>query len=171
MTAAKFVPLLLIFASLLAASCGPPPENASRESSQDRPRERASATSPPAEPTGEETAPAPEKTAENAAKERAAKGRSAAEKPGRKETGKVGEVEIRALKYLPGPVTVPPGTTVRWVNEDRALHTVTSEGSGGPLQSEELERGDSYEHMFREPGQYDYYCVVHPFMKSGVTVE
>ena len=80
------------------------------------------------------------------------------------------EVKIRGLEYLTGPVTVSPRTTVRWVNEDRALHTVTSEGPGGPLESGELGRGDAYEHTFREAGQYDYYCTVHPFMKSGVTV-
>ncbi len=68
-------------------------------------------------------------------------------------------------------MTVSPGTTVRWTNEDQALHTVTSEDSGGPLQSKELEQGESYEYTFRKPGPYDYYCTVHPFMKSGVTVE
>jgi plastocyanin len=41
----------------------------------------------------------------------------------------------------------------------------------GPLRSKELGKGGSYEYTFREPGQYDYYCTVHPFMKSGVTVE
>ncbi len=84
---------------------------------------------------------------------------------------KVVKVNVRALKYLPGPITISPGTTVRWINEDQALHTVTSEDPGGPLRSEELEKGESYEYTFRKPGQYDYYCTVHPFMKSGVTVE
>jgi len=119
----------------------------------------------------EETTPAPEKTSGEATKEKAAEARAARKEPKAEAEDKVVEVKIEGLKYLPGPVTVSPGTTVRWVNEDRALHTVTSEGSGGPLASEKLGRGESYEYTFRKPGQYDYYCVVHPFMKSGVTVK
>ena len=170
---------MLISASLLAASCGPPPsEGAPSDSSRAQQREEAAATAPTTEMAREET-PTPEKTTESAAKERTAGGVKAGQEPRpkkvpeEKETPKekVVEVKVRALEYLPGPVTVSPGTTVRWVNEDRALHTVTSEGAGGPLKSEELGRGDSYEYTFREPGQYDYYCVVHPFMKGGVTVE
>lgn len=160
-----FVPLL-VGVSLLAGSCGSPTEGAPTKSSQAQPRGEATATAPTTGMTREETtATAPEKTAADAAKER-----PAGEKPKPKEetSEKIVEVRIGGLQYLPGPVTVSPGTTVRWVNEDRALHTVTSEG---PLQSEELEGGDSYGYTFREPGRYDYYCAVHPFMKSGVTVE
>jgi plastocyanin len=171
--------VLLISVSLLAASCGSPPEDTSSEPSSAQQREEAAATAPATEMTREETTATPEKTTESAAKERAAGGVKAGkeprpnEAPKEKETPKekVVEVKVRALEYLSGPVPVSPGTTVRWVNEDRALHTVTSEDAGGPLASEELGRGESYEYTFREPGQYDYYCVVHPFMKSGVTVE
>ena len=170
--------LLLISVSLLAASCGSPPENASSNSSRAQQREEATATAPTTGMAREETTSAPEKTTGSAAKERAAGEGEAGKEPRPKKAPKekeapkkkVVEVEVRALGYLPGPVTVSPGTTVRWINEDRALHTVTSEGSGGPLESEELGRGDSYEYTFREAGQYDYYCAVHPFMKSGVTV-
>ena len=171
---------MLISASLLAASCGPPSsEGAPSNSSRAQQREEAAATAPATEMAREETPPTPEKTTESAAKESTAGGAKAGQEPRpkrapeEKETPKekVVEVKVRALEYLPGPVTVSPGTTVRWVNEDRALHTVTSEGAGGPLKSEELGRGDSYEYTFRQPGQYDYYCVVHPFMKGGVTVE
>ena len=173
MKPARFSALLLISVSLVAGSCGSPPENSSPRPADAKPREKSAATAPPTETTREEMTTAPEKTAESAAKERTAGEREAKREPKPKGApeGEVVEVRIRGLEYLPGPVTVSPGTTVRWVNGDRALHTVTSEGSGGPLASEELGRGDSYEYAFREPGQYDYYCVVHPFMKSGITVE
>jgi plastocyanin len=169
---ARLSAVLLISVSLLAASCGSPPEDTSSESSRAQQREEAAATAPTTEMTREETTPTPEKTTESAAKERAVgEGEARRDpKPKKAPEGEVVEVKIRGLEYLPGPVTVSPGTTVRWVNEDQALHTVTSEGPGGPLESEELARGDSYEYTFREAGQYDYYCVVHPFMKAGVTV-
>ncbi|HEV2092465.1 MAG TPA: cupredoxin family copper-binding protein [Rubrobacter sp.] len=170
MKLARFVPPLLISVSLLAASCESPPDDGSSKSSRPKQREEATATAQPTEMTGEETTPAPEKTVENAAREGATGERAAREGQKGGTEQRVVEVQIRGLEYLPGPIKVSPGTTVRWVNEDRALHTVTSEGPGGPLESEELERGDAYEYTFREPGQYDYYCVVHPFMKSGVTV-
>ncbi len=179
MTPARTLSLFLILASLLAASCGPPPtEGSPGPSPQASSRAEAAASTPPAEKTMEETTSAPKKTLEGAVADNTSAPEKAVKKTERKEPGpkqepaeKIVEVEMQGLLYLPGPVTVSPGTPVRWVNKDQALHTVTSEGSGGPLASEELGRGDSYEYTFREPGQYDYYCVVHPFMKSGVTVE
>ena len=172
MKPARLSILLLISVSLLAASCGSAPEDTSPQSSRAQQREEAAATTPATETTREETTPPPEKTAGSAAKERAAGEGEARRQPKPEQAleGEAVEVKIRGLGYLPGPVTVSPGTTVRWVNEDRALHTVTSEGPGGPLGSEELGKGESFEYTFREPGQHDYYCAVHPFMKSGVTV-
>jgi len=172
MKPARLSTLLMISVSLLAASCGSPTEDTSSESSRAQQPEESAATAPTTDTTREETTTAPEKTVESSAKERATgEGQTRRQpKPQEAPEGEVVEVKIRGLEYLPGPVTVSPGTTVRWVNEDRALHTVTSEGSGGPLESEELGKGESFEYTFREAGQYDYYCAVHPFMKGGVTV-
>ena len=80
-------------------------------------------------------------------------------------------VKIRGLKYLRSPVTVAAGTTVRWVNEDVADHTVTSEDSGGPLRSEAFGQGGTFKHRFREVGEFAYYCEIHPFMKASVIVK
>lgn len=190
MKPARSLPLLLATAFLLAISCGSlsegdptasgsPDDGSSRSSGASEGSETAAAKTEATEATAEATTPAPETTADRAAKGDATGGGTAgkrsreASKPEREPTpvDKVVEVNIRALKYLPGPVEVSPGTTVRWTNEDQALHTVTSEDSGGPLRSAELAKGEPYEQTFRKPGQYDYYCKVHPFMKSGVTVE
>ena len=168
MTPAKLLSMLMISIPLLITSCGSPPEAATSESSRGGQREETAATAPPTETAMEKTTSAPEKTVGKTVREKPSKEKP---RPKRAQAEKVVEVEVRGLEYVPSPITVSPGTTVRWVNGDRALHTVTSEGPGGPLDSKELEKGDSFEHMFREPGQYDYYCVVHPFMKSGVTVE
>ena len=180
MKPARALLLLLTVVFLLATSCGSSPKDSSSESgsvessSVSKGNEASASSTMTTESTVEETTSAPEMTAETAAgktAKRAAPEKRTEEGSKGKPAGKVVEVSIRALKYLPGPVTVSPGTTVRWTNEEQARHTVTSKDSDGPLQSKELEQGESYEYTFHKPGPYDYYCTVHPFMKSGVTVE
>lgn len=84
--------------------------------------------------------------------------------------GEVVVVKMNGLEYEPSSVEVSPGTTVRWENEDEAEHTVTSEDEGGVLDSDVFRAGGAYEYTFEEPGEFDYYCVVHPFMKGVVIV-
>lgn len=86
------------------------------------------------------------------------------------EAGEVVVVTMRGLEYVPSRVEVSPGTTVRWVNEDSADHTVTSEEAGGPLASDVFGQGGSFEYTFDEPGEFAYFCEVHPFMKAVVIV-
>ncbi|MDP9478464.1 MAG: plastocyanin/azurin family copper-binding protein [Actinomycetota bacterium] len=72
----------------------------------------------------------------------------------------------------PGLGGVPPwGSWHGPRKRTRRIGVTPSPACVGPLRSKELGKGGSYEYTFREPGQYDYYCTVHPFMKSGVTVE
>lgn len=80
------------------------------------------------------------------------------------------EVRMSGLAYEPSMVEVAPGTTVRWVNDDPADHTVTSEEAGGPLASPVFNLGGSFEYTFEEPGEFAYFCEVHPFMKGMIVV-
>jgi len=79
-------------------------------------------------------------------------------------------VTMQALEYTPSEITVAPGTTVRWVNQEQADHTVTSDEPGGPLDSGVLDEGQSYEYTFETPGTFTYFCEIHPFMTASVTV-
>jgi plastocyanin len=79
-------------------------------------------------------------------------------------------VKIEGLVYEPSRVEVSPGTTVRWVNEDPAEHTVTSEEGGGPLRSKVFGEGGSFEFTSEKPGDFAYFCEVHPSMKGIVVV-
>lgn len=72
--------------------------------------------------------------------------------------------------FGPGEVSVSPGTTVRWTNDSSFRHTVTSDGSGGILGSDELGAGSTFEHTFEEPGSFPYHCDIHYFMEGTVTV-
>ena len=76
---------------------------------------------------------------------------------------------IKDYAFNPADLTVKTGDTVTWTNGDKAPHTVTSSGKG-PLDSPNLNTGDKYSFTFTSPGEYAYYCAVHPDMVGKVTV-
>lgn len=76
---------------------------------------------------------------------------------------------IKGYAFTPADLEVSVGDTVTWTNSDTAPHTVTSTG-GGPLDSPNLEKGDTWSFTFTKPGTYPFYCAVHPDMKGTVTV-
>ncbi len=77
--------------------------------------------------------------------------------------------------YLPAETTVGVGGTVTWTNDDTAAHTVTSgtptDGPDGTFDSSIVMSGATFEYTFEEAGQYDYFCIVHPWMTGKVAVE
>ncbi len=77
------------------------------------------------------------------------------------------QVLIKDFKFLPQVITVEIGTTVTWVNEDSAVHTV--EGSG--IDSGNLSKGDEFTFTFDKAGVYEYICGPHPYMTGSVIVE
>lgn len=86
--------------------------------------------------------------------------------------------ENAAQAYTPLEITVPVGTTVRWVNEDATAHTVTSGESDGTVGSPDgrfdsgfINPGDSYSFTFTEAGVFPYFCLPHPWMQGVVTVD
>ena len=76
--------------------------------------------------------------------------------------------------YIPYRVTVSPGDEVIWSNDDTAAHTVTSgtisDGPDGLFDSSLFMAGTSFSHTFDTLGEYDYFCVVHPWMVGQVFV-
>jgi plastocyanin len=64
---------------------------------------------------------------------------------------------------------VKAGTTVTWINEDDAPHTVAS--SNKLFKSKALDTGDKFSFTFTTPGTYAYFCSVHPHMTGTVVVE
>ena len=76
--------------------------------------------------------------------------------------------------YIPASVSVNPGDTVTWSNDDTAAHTVTSgsaaDGPDGIFDSSLFMAGTTYEHTFDTLGEYPYFCMVHPWMVGTVLV-
>ena len=80
--------------------------------------------------------------------------------------------------YSPNPITVETGNTVTWTNMDNIVHTVTS-GEPNTVNAGELfDSGltalimpsKSFSHKFIHPGEFSYFCRVHPTMVAEVNV-
>jgi len=76
--------------------------------------------------------------------------------------------------FIPAEVSVSVGETVTWSNDDTAAHTVTSglpaEGPDGNFDSSLFMAGTTFDHTFDDAGEYDYFCMVHPWMIGKVSV-
>jgi plastocyanin len=80
------------------------------------------------------------------------------------------------LSFEPREVTVSPGATVIWNNQDNALHTATSGKSPNPdgkFDTSFVAAGQSSKPltMPTEPGEYPYFCTLHPFLTGTVIVQ
>jgi plastocyanin len=80
--------------------------------------------------------------------------------------GKIVEVAIKNFAFEPASVNISTGDTLRWTNMDSDIHTVR----GPTFESGNLEKGDTFEFLFTDPGVYNYNCSIHPSMKGTVTV-
>ena len=76
--------------------------------------------------------------------------------------------------FLPADITVNTGAEVIWSNDDQAAHTITSgtpqDGPDGFFDSSLFMAGTTFSHVFDVPGDYPYFCLVHPWMVGSVTV-
>jgi len=76
--------------------------------------------------------------------------------------------------YLPYSISTQMGETIIWFNQDSAAHTVTSgnaaDGPDGVFDSSLFMAGTTFSHTFEAPGEFPYFCMVHPWMDGVVTV-
>ena len=88
------------------------------------------------------------------------------------ETTEAAAVTIERSRFEPDELTVSAGTEVTWENLDAFAHTVTSdEESTLAFDSGELAQGDTFSQTFDEAGTFEYFCEIHPTMRSTVVVE
>jgi len=78
-------------------------------------------------------------------------------------------VQITQFKFDNQEVTVAPGTVVQWVNRDQTVHNVVSRD--GKFASTGLDTGDAWSFTFTAPGDYAYFCALHPHMTGVVHVK
>jgi plastocyanin len=78
------------------------------------------------------------------------------------------EVSIVNFAFTPAEITIGPGETVTWTNDDGAPHGL--EYHDGAPGTDLLLPGASFSRRFDQPGTYDYNCSIHPYMTGRVVV-
>lgn len=76
--------------------------------------------------------------------------------------------------FEPEEITIKVGDIIEWKNYDDAMHTITSGGpNDGPtdlFDSGLAEPDATYALKFNTPGEYPYFCMVHPWQTGMITV-
>jgi plastocyanin len=91
--------------------------------------------------------------------------------PANAEDGKKGAthtVAIRGFEFVPKQLTVRPGDTVVWTNEDIVPHTATAKGG---FDSKEVASKKSWTYKATRKGKFPYICTYHPTMKGELIVQ
>jgi plastocyanin len=80
-----------------------------------------------------------------------------------------GEVKIDNFSFGPGTLTVPVGATVTWTNRDDIPHTAVS--TDGAFKSKVMDTDEKFSFTFSKPGNYPYFCSIHPKMTGKLVVQ
>jgi plastocyanin len=78
------------------------------------------------------------------------------------------QVSIANMAFTPTRITIKAGDSIEWRNRDSAEHTATDKG--GAWDTGILRRNKKAVIRFDTPGDYDYFCEVHPNMQGKITV-
>ena len=81
--------------------------------------------------------------------------------------------EVTNECYLPYQIEIYSGEPVVWINSDSAAHTVTSglpALPSGLFDSGMMMPDQKWDFVFTDSGEYDYYCMLHPWMTGKVIV-
>lgn len=77
-------------------------------------------------------------------------------------------VTIENFAFTPQVLTVKPGTTVTFRNDDDIPHLVVANDNS--FRSKALDTGDTYAFTFTKAGDFAYYCGLHPHMQGKIVV-
>src|SRR3954468_13390413 len=77
-------------------------------------------------------------------------------------------IMIDNFTFEPAQLVVKAGTTVTWKNRDDIPHTVVS---AGRFRSNTLDTDDTFAFTPTTPGDYTYFCSLHPHMQGTIKVE
>jgi plastocyanin len=80
-----------------------------------------------------------------------------------------GVVKIDNFTFSPATLIVAPGTTVTWTNDDDIPHTVAAKDKS--FRSKPMDTGNQFSYTFATPGEYDYFCSLHPHMVGKIVVK
>ncbi|MCC8936470.1 cupredoxin domain-containing protein [Bradyrhizobium ivorense] len=76
-------------------------------------------------------------------------------------------IHIDNFVFEPAKLDIKAGTTVTWTNRDDIPHTVVC---AGKFRSKTMDTDDSFSFTFTAPGEYKYFCSLHPHMTGSIKV-
>ena len=79
------------------------------------------------------------------------------------------EVRVDNFTFSPPTLTVTAGTTVTWVNGDDIPHTIAAKDRS--FRSKTLDTDGRFSFTVMTPGEYDYFCSLHPHMVGKIVVK
>jgi plastocyanin len=79
-------------------------------------------------------------------------------------------VTINNYTFAPNNVTVHPGDTVTWNNQDSIPHTASTL-DGTSFDTGTIVPGASASFTFKTAGTYKYHCSIHPDMQGEIDVK
>jgi plastocyanin len=86
-----------------------------------------------------------------------------------------GSIPLGDKAYEPNPLYVKVGSKITWINDDKTTHTatfgtITSNEYGKIYDSGYLSKGKSFTFVFDQPGEFEYFCLLHPTMIGKIVV-
>jgi len=78
------------------------------------------------------------------------------------------KVSIENFAFVPQVVTIAPGDSITWSNNDGGPHAIAfKDGAAG---SDTLFPGKSFSRTFDRQGSYEYFCSIHTYMTGRIEV-
>jgi plastocyanin len=77
-------------------------------------------------------------------------------------------IHIKNFMFNPMSAKIHAGDRVTFVNDDDEAHTATAGDKS--FDSEGLDSGGTWQHVFTKPGTVSYFCELHPYMKATIVV-
>ena len=78
-------------------------------------------------------------------------------------------VKIDNFTFTPPILVVAPGATITWTNDDDTPHSVREKD--GKFKSAALDTDETFSQTFTAPGEYEYFCSIHPRMVGKIVVK
>ena len=78
-------------------------------------------------------------------------------------------VIVKDFLFTPKELTVPVGTTVKWVNTDDIPHNVVDKDKS--FRSKPFDTNETSSFTFAKAGTFNYFCSLHPQMVGTVIVQ
>jgi plastocyanin len=85
-------------------------------------------------------------------------------------SSKQNRIEIKDFAFNPQTITVKSGEKVTWINRDEEPHTIVSVEKQFK-KSTALDTDQEFTITAGAPGNYTYFCSVHPKMTGTIVVE